>query len=278
MAGDPMLDTPPPFVRLGPATAVSPLVIAVPHAGRFYPAPIDRERAVAWSVLHDLEDRYADRLITGAVAEGAVAIVATHARAWIDLNRAADDREGSPASPHGRAGLGLIPQRLGGRPLWRHMPDDAAIDARVEALHRPYHQAVSLALADARARHGFAILIDCHSMPPIAGESPPRLVIGDRHGTSTAPWVVERLTDAAQAFELHPARNRPYAGAYGLTRHGSPRDDVHAVQLEFDRRLYLDAMLREPSPALDATADLFAGLCRTILPSGRSETFPLAAE
>lgn len=278
MAGDPTIDTPPPFITLRAGGAPSPIVISVPHAGRFYPTGIDRDRAVSWSVLHDLEDRYADRLIQPAVADGAVAIVATHARAWIDLNRAAEDRETSPSSPHGKAGLGLVPQRLGGRNLWRRMASDEAIDARVAALHRPYHEAVSSALAAAHARHGIALLIDCHSMPPIVTRDPPRLVVGDRHGTTAADWIAENLVEAARSHGLTAARNRPYAGAYGLARHSDPKRNIHAIQLEFDRSLYLDGALREPSDGLTATSGLLAQLCRAALRPDRSESFPQAAE
>ena len=69
--------SPPPFVRLGPAAEETPLVLSVPHAGRHYPAEIERDRAVSQTVLEGLEDRYADRLVLDAVAAGAVAIVAT---------------------------------------------------------------------------------------------------------------------------------------------------------------------------------------------------------
>ena len=40
--------------------------------------------------------------------------------------------------------------------------------------------------------------------------------------------------------------NHPYAGGYVLERHGEPDNAIHALQLEVDRRCYLDASLCEP--------------------------------
>jgi N-formylglutamate amidohydrolase len=242
-------------------------VLSVPHAGRHYPVALDAARAVGWRQLHELEDRYVDRLIGPAVADGAIAIVATHARAFLDLNRDESDRDHAPASVHGRAGLGLVPGRIAGRPLWRHPVPEIEIRARVAALHRPYHAALAAALAAARRRFGFALLIDCHSMPPITsgpGKGAQR-VIGDRHGASAAPTLIAALLDEAQARGIAVTRNTPYAGAYILTRHGRPVQDLHAVQLEFCRSLYLDTAIGEPSPALGEVAELLAALVRSAL-------------
>lgn len=257
---------PPPFLRLGPGVAQTPLVIAIPHAGRYYPEAIERDRAVTRTILEDLEDRYADRLATKVIEGAAVAIVATHARAWIDLNRGHDDAvapEAANASPRARAGLGLVPSRIGGRALWRRFPDPAEVQSRIAALHRPYHGAVTEALEAARARHGIALLVDCHSMPSLGrpGKAGPCVVIGDRHGATAASEVVEAAVATCRRAGLSVARNAPYAGAFSIQHHGRPADTIHAIQVEIDRSLYLAEGLREPSARLGAIADLFAELC-----------------
>lgn len=281
MSGAPPPDplAPPPFLERLPDAAGLPVVISVPHAGRFYPPEIDGRRAVGWQQLRDLEDRYADRLIGPAVAAGATAIVATHARAWIDLNRAPGDRPDRPESPHGRAGLGVIPLRLGGRALWRAIPDAEDVAARVEALHRPYHAAIGAALSATRRRFGHALLIDCHSMPPIASGPgrAARIVIGDRHGASARADIVMAIEAAAARAEVPALRNTPYAGAYTIDAHSDPERGLHAVQLEFDRSLYLEPGLREPGARLPAIADLLGELCRAGAAALDSQT-RLAAE
>jgi N-formylglutamate amidohydrolase len=270
---------PPWFDRLGPTFAATPLVLAVPHAGRLYPEALLADSAVPYGQLEELEDRHADLLISHAMAQGAVAIVARCARAWIDLNRAEEDLDpalrdppgsGPPATARARSGLGLLPSRLGRRDLWRTGPNPADARARLAAVHRPYHMAITRALDDALSRHGYAVLLDCHSMPPLPGARPARVVIGDRHGRTAAQGLAARLAAVVRAEGYSAAVNAPYAGAHGIERHGRPGEGVHALQIEVDRSLYLMRDMRTVSPGLDAIRALIAIVARTALDGARS--------
>jgi N-formylglutamate amidohydrolase len=275
--------SPSPVIRLGCPDVPTPLVVAVPHAGRYYPDELEEARAVARSVLEELEDRYADRLIQKAVEAGASAIIGTYARAWIDLNRGEGD-VGDPddmaASPRVRAGLGLIPSRLAGRPLWRGSPARVDIDERIRSAHAPYHQAVAEALRMARDRHGVALLVDCHSMPPLSRSGRPaaQIVIGDRHGASAGPGIAEAAATAARRHGLQAARNVPYAGAFTLDHHARPAENIHGIQVEMDRSLYLRPGLREPSDRIGPAAALFAEICWSALGALTDSAQAAAAE
>lgn len=259
------------FVRSGAEPPRFPVVIAVPHAGRDYPAALLADSAVPFERLRQLEDRYADLLIETAVARGAIAIVMRCARAWIDLNR--DPREIDPAMIDGplprdliatvrtRSGLGLIPRRIGNGPhLSRRRLATSEVEERIRLAHAPYHTAIAQALSATRARFGVALLLDCHSMPPVAGPNPrerPDVVIGDRHGRSAATALGDRLESAIRAHGLKSARNAPYAGGYTLDRHGRPEEGIHALQIEFDRSLYLDPNLDLPGPGIERFQRIF---------------------
>lgn len=275
-----------PFERFGPAIPASPVILAVPHAGRDYPPALIASAAASRERLESLEDRFADALIADAVAAGATAFVARRARAWIDLNR--DEREidlamidNSCPAPHAigsarvRGGLGLIPRRIanGGEILNRRLTA-AEIEARILHDHRPWHAALAAALAAARKRFGIALLLDCHTMPPIAqrGEAgPPRVVIGDRYGRSAADRLVGCAEAAAERAGLPHGRNSPYAGGYTLDRHGRPAAGIHAIQIEIDRSLYLAPDLRSAGPGMMRmrmfVADLVAALADEALPA-----------
>ncbi|ATY34778.1 N-formylglutamate amidohydrolase [Sphingomonas psychrotolerans] len=275
------------FVRHGPLEPVTPVVLSVPHAGRDYPLQLRAALRVPLVALKGLEDRYADAL--GLDARGAETLfIAQRARAWIDLNRAEHERDprlddgaariGHPQSAKLRSGLGLVPRRVGNSgDIWQRRLSADEVQLRIEADHRPYHAAVAAALAAARVRFGIAVLIDVHSMPSLGpADSAPRLVLGDRFGKSAAARFTGRIEGVARAHGVATAANAPYSGGHILERHGEPRRGVHAIQLEFDRGLYLDDALDGPGEGLPATSLLL----RAIIDAVTDEALPgaLAAE
>ena len=261
------------------AEAQLPVLVAVPHAGRDYPDAMMANLRVAPHVLERLEDRHADLLLTGAAAAGCATLTAHVARAWIDLNRAPSEVDPqmiidapraayAQASAKVRGGLGLVPRRLADHgELWQGPLPRAAITERISSLHEPYHRALSVALSALRARFGAALLIDLHSMPPLKPEGTlpvARIVIGDRYGRAAGARLCDLAiqTLAQRGFDV--ALNHPYAGGYVLERHGRPASAIHALQVEVDRSLYLDAALRDAGPGLDDVSDAIAELARVL--------------
>jgi N-formylglutamate amidohydrolase len=273
----------PSFERFGPAEPASPIILSVPHGGRDYPLALRAALRVPLDALLPLEDRHIDQL--ALAARGAeMAFVARRARAWIDLNRAEHDRDpllddgASPMrspSPSAKVkgGLGLVPRRIGGAgELWARRLSGDEVVARIEADHRPYHAGIAAALRAARLRFGTAVLLDIHSMPPITGESAARVVIGDRFGRSAGARFVSRVEGVVRDAGVAVALNAPYPGGHILDRHGAPARGLHAIQIEIDRRCYLDSALRERGPGFDDTVLLL----RTIIAAIADELAPAA--
>lgn len=263
----------PGFEIFGDARPACPVVLSVPHAGRDYPLALRAALRVPLSALVVLEDRHVDAVAHAARGHETM-LVQQRARAWIDLNRAEHERD--PAIDEGavwqaqplasaklRGGLGLIPRRvIGAGELWRRRFEAGEIDARIVADHRPYHAALAQALAAARTRFGCAVLLDVHSMPSLAcaGTETPRVVLGDRFGRSAASRFVARLEAAARAHGLTTVLNTPYAGGHILDRQARPEDGIHAVQIEFDRALYLDAAGDAVEGGVAATASVLRAM------------------
>lgn len=236
-----------PFHMLG-EVGQSPIVIAVPHAGRYYPPDVLARARVDRAALDRLADPYADIFADGLRAQGPCVLVADMARAALDLNRAAQEWDArdvagaDPRVPPSRRvlnGLGLIPRQLHGvGDLWRRRMDIEALRKLIDTYHRPWHAAIADALIAARARFATAVLIDLHSMPtqPLGR---PQWVVGDRHGRSASGELADQLIAVGEGAGLIAARNHPYAGGYGVEAHGRPLQGIEAVQIEIDRALYL---------------------------------------
>lgn len=272
---------------------LSPIVISVPHAGRDYPATLLAQARVPADVLRRLEDRYVDLLAHGLVEQGHEVLIARAARALIDLNR--DEREIDPAMvrdlPHGtallpsaklRGGLGLFPRRLqGANELWRRPMDWADIHCRITQIHKPYHAALAEMMVRARDVHGYALLIDLHSMPPLssAGEGDaPRIVLGDRFGRSASNRLIARAAASLQSEGISVAQNHPYPGSYLLDRHGKPERNMHALQVEVDRSLYLNGGLERPGEGVSVMQKLLCDLASALADEWPTPAFAQAAE
>lgn len=273
-------------------TAEFPLLISVPHAGRDYPAAINGNLRIAPQDLLRLEDRYADRLVSSAIADGLPAIIANRARAWIDLNRSVDELDPAMVSgwqsmpkPSGsakmRGGLGLVPRRLMHcGDIWKRPFSIEDIRDRIDSHHTPYHEQIGHSLERLRDRFGVAVLVDIHSMPPLmaAAAHRPRIVIGDRFGQSAGSIYSEVLLARLRQAGIAAALNHPYPGDYILRRHADVRRNIHAIQIEVDRTLYLDSDLREPTDGLAATASLVSELLWLLVELLGGTSLPMAAE
>jgi len=134
-----------------------------------------------------------------------------------------------------------------------------------QAIHGAYHRAIAEALARARERFGFAILVDGHSMPSVGrtghkdpGRARADVVPGDRDGTSCAPALSRFVKTHFTSRGYSVAFNEPYKGGFITQHHGRPADDVHAIQIELRRDLYMDEATFTPRP------DGFARLQKTL--------------
>jgi N-formylglutamate deformylase len=118
---------------------------------------------------------------------------------------------------------------------------------------------------------GSAILIDCHSMPSTSGPKDERpradVVLGDRYGTSCVAAVSETLEASLREAGYAVSRNKPYAGGFITEHYGNPAAGLHAIQLEFNRALYMDERRFERSASfarlaadLEVLADRLAAI------------------
>jgi N-formylglutamate deformylase len=271
----------PAFAILLPEAPRGPLVFASPHSGRAYPDALLAATRLDPLTLRRSEDSFLETLFAAAPAHGAPLIHALFPRVWCDVNR--EPWELDPAmfedrlpdfvnarSPRVAAGLGTIARVVAtGEPIYRRRLSFAEAEARVAHCWQPFHAALAGLVEDARATHGLAVLIDCHSMPSVqAAEGRaarmPDFILGDAHGTSCGAGLT-RLVEAWLAARGYSVRrNDPYAGGY-ITRHyGAPRRGVHALQIEISRALYMDEQRIEAAPGLARLGADLGGLVEAL--------------
>jgi len=260
-----------PYRLIRPATRLTSVVFASPHSGRAYPASFLARSVLDKRTIRTSEDAFVDELLRAAPLAGAPLLAATAPRAYLDLNRAADELD--PAlienvrlaahNPRINSGLGVIPRVVaGGRAIYRGKLTLAEAMERIDAVWRPYHERLAALLGESQALFGEAILIDVHSMPREAidsmggrGRRRPEIVLGDRFGLTAAPGIMDRIEAAFADEGLSVVRNTPFAGAYVAQTYGRPAASRHAIQVEIDRSLYMNEAEIRPHAG-------FAPFCR----------------
>jgi len=286
----------PPFeVRQGAEQRV-PFVFNSPHSGRHYP---DRFLAMARldrDAIRRSEDCYVEELFGSVVVLGAPMLAANFPRAYLDVNREPwelDPRmfvEPVPSFANVRSarvagGLGTIPRLVGeGLDIYAgRLPLFEALD-RIETVYKPYHATLKRLLMCTHARFGFAVLIDCHSMPASvrAGDTGirPDFIVGDRFGTSASRALTEHAIGLLIAMGYKVAHNKPYAGGFITEHYGRPARNLHALQIEINRGLYMDERSFRRTAGFDALAADLGRFCRdlTSIPDDDIRDLPLAAE
>src|SRR5689334_9710732 len=233
-----------------------PVLLSVPHSGRDYPDWLIDMASGGRAALTALEDPLVDRLAWRAIQRGVGAVVARAPRAAIDCNRG--EEEVDPAVVDGvrqgrvtaraRGGLGIVPARTQSHGfLWRRAITPAQLQERLDQAHRPYHLAIEDQLGLLVDRFGCALLLDCHSMPP-PPEGVPPVVFGDFRGRTADAWISADAMGIAVRSGFEAGLNDPFAGGHIIERHAKPTNGIYALQVEIDRRCYLDAKLARPGP------------------------------
>ncbi len=276
-----------------PAERTSCVVFASPHSGRAYPASLLKRSVLNRKMIRSSEDAYVDQLFDSAPESGAPFLAAAMPRAYLDLNRSADELDPAliqGARRHGHnprvaSGLGVIPRVVAnGRAIYsgKLTMDEARL--RIDTYWRPYHQKLKSLLSESHEMFGQAILIDCHSMPHEAvamagssGSTRPEIVLGDRFGAAASGVIVDQIESAFTDAGLNVARNAPFAGAYVAQTYGRPTRQQHAIQIEIDRSLYMDEDTIQPNGNFQSFLEVLRQVTGKIASIG-SEPLSLAAE
>ena len=245
----------PPWRIHRPRQQTAPLVFASPHSGRTYPPEFLAASRLDMLKLRLSEDAYMDEVFAAAPEFGAPLLCARFPRAYVDVNREAYELDPAmfadplpdyvnTSSPRIAAGLGTIARVVtDGEDIYHGPLQFADAQRRIDAMYRPYHTALSELVETTKRRFGGCLLIDCHSMPSGVGGNNGRridVVLGDCFGTTCAAAVTDTVQRELQAMDFVVTRNSPYAGGYTTRHYGRPKMGIHALQIEFNRAIYMD--------------------------------------
>ncbi len=256
----------------------SPLLISSPHSGTSIPAEIAPTLTETGRTLVDTDWQVEKLYAPIAARLGASMISAKTTRYAADLNRSPDNRS---LYSERRVSSVVAPETFDGKALYLQgrAPDAAELSRRIETYWQPYHDKLRTALETIRARHGYALLWDAHSIraqvPALAAMGFPVLNIGTAGGASCDPGLQDAVYSVAARQEVYSSvLNGFFKGGYITQHYGAPKSGIHAIQLELRQDAYLDPVLENALSDESAAAirDLILRLVTTYC-EGAAETW-----
>lgn len=259
----------PVFTLIEPRRGHAPLVLDSPHSGIEYPD--DFGAAVPHAQLRQAEDGFVDELYASGPDRGATLLAARFPRSYIDANRSLLDIDAElldspwpgPAvpGPKTRKGIGLIWRVLDtGEPIYARKLTVEEVKRRIVLYHQPYQRAVKDALDRVHAHFGAVWHLNLHSMPSVSsliseegpGKARADFVLGDRDGSTCEPEFTAAVAELLRGMGYEVKINDPYKGVELVRAFSDPKAGRHSLQVEVNRRIYMDERTREKGSGFEA--------------------------
>ena len=271
-------------------------LITSPHSGHYYPRDFILKSKLDSQQLRLSEDMHIDALLADAPQAGASLLSATYPRAYVDLNREPYELDASmfsdplpdyvnKDSTRVLGGLGTIAKIVTERlEIYDRPLVFSEAQQRIEKIYFPFHKCLKQQIETARDFWGKAYLLDVHSMPSNAvrkykgGKSGSvDFVLGNRHGRSCDADIYDVVYDFLTDAGYYVEKNKPYAGGYITEHYGNPSEGFHTLQLEVNRKLYMNETSYDLLGNSDEIRNLFSDLVSTLI-NKTHEKRPKAAE
>ncbi len=255
-------------LKIIPPTAPAvPLVFDSPHSGLTLP---DFERIASDELVRVAADTYVDDLFGFAPSIGAPLLIAHFPRSFLDLNRSLKDVDLEMVEgdwPHpvrdsasARRGMGITWRYAwGDTPMYGRKLTVKELEDRIDSYWRPYHREIVRLLNETYAAFGKVYHVNCHSMPAIGHALSPDpegtvrkdVVIGDYDGQASEPDFVKLVAETLEGFGYSVSLNVPFRGAELVSAYAAPAENRHSIQIEVNRKLYMDEHTREKNAGYD---------------------------
>ena len=259
-------------------------LITSPHSGHYYPRDFILKSKLDSQQLRLSEDMHIDALLADAPQAGAGLLSATYPRAYVDLNREPYELDASmfsdplpdyvnKDSTRVLGGLGTIAKIVTERlEIYDRPLVFSEAEQRIEKIYFPFHTCLKQQIETARDFWGKAYLLDVHSMPSNAvrkykgGKSGSvDFVLGNRHGRSCDADIYDVVYDFLTDAGYYVEKNKPYAGGYITEHYGNPSEGFHTLQLEVNRKLYMNETSYDLLGNSDEIRNLFSDLVSTLI-------------
>ncbi|MCF6215834.1 MAG: N-formylglutamate amidohydrolase [Emcibacter sp.] len=276
-----------PYTIFRPDNQTNAIIFNSPHSGTYLPEDFLKKISIDPEILHFSGDILVDQLINSVTLFGASGLINHFARTYVDTNRAANeiDSEMFHMPPHAlkynneyhntdkvAQGFGIFSRKsYNGLNIFPGKLPFSEINHRLDHIYHPVHNALSHLLDAMLKKHGYYLLIDCHSMPSyhfidprLSSNMQADLVIGNYFNKSCSVELSRHIGAYFSDHGLSVTYNKPYSGGFNTRHYGQSNHNgaykCQAIQLEFKRSLYMDEKSLKPHDGFGPLRTLITGL------------------
>jgi N-formylglutamate deformylase len=202
-----------------------PLLLSVPHGGWLVPPEVSYVCTLSHRDILEDGDEGAFEIYIGMEDQVEALLATWVARAFVDLNRAEDDRS--------KDGV-VKTHTCWDVPVYRVFPPEKVVEELLSKYHRPYHQRLS-----ELSSSGVKLGIDCHTMavkgPPVGpdpGKERPMVCLSNAGGTCPQEWMHVMESCFQDVFDEPIEVNHPFKGGHIIRYHAS---EMPWIQLDLSR-------------------------------------------
>lgn len=232
-----------PFEIIEPSQKPVPILVSVPHCGTTIPESLRAQYDPGMIASIDDTDWFVDQLYDFIGDLGIKMIRSKYSRWVIDLNRTADS---SPLYNDGRVITALCPTtNFNDQPIYVDQgPDQEEINQRISSFYYPYYDRIKLELTKLQKQFKHVLFFDAHSIrqwvPGIRPDKFPDLILGNADEKSANSQIIKAAMKELNATSYSFSHNHPFKGGNLTRTFGQPDQNVHALQLEMAKTVYMD--------------------------------------
>jgi N-formylglutamate deformylase len=234
-----------PFVIVEPKNKAVPIILSVPHCGTAFPEELMDDYNPQMTAQPDDTDWFVNDLYDFVTDLGITIIHAKYSRWVIDLNRAPNS---APLYNDGRIITGLTTATdFFGNDIYTSkdkIPGATEIQRRLDNYYWPYYTKLEQLLSNRKAEHGKVLLWDAHSIrhyiPTIREEIFPDMILGNNDEKTAHASLINTAISNLQSGSFTVNHNDPFKGGHITRYFGRPNENMHALQLEMNKILYMD--------------------------------------
>ncbi|UOB17750.1 N-formylglutamate amidohydrolase [Abyssalbus ytuae] len=228
-----------------PKKDIVPIIISIPHAGTHFPSGIRKNYRKRLRKYLDDTDWFVDKLYDFAPEMGITVIKANLSRWVIDLNR---DSENIPLYNDNRLITSITPVTdFLGNEIYKSkklIPNAKEVKKRIKKYYNPYHKKLQDLINDRKQQFGKVLLWDAHSIrhkvSTIQHDVFPDMILGDNDQKTAHTKLIETALAGLKTGDFKVSHNSPFKGGQITRSLGNPKENIHTLQLEMNKILYMD--------------------------------------